>query len=215
MYCFFLQRLENKEIYNIKKMSQRNKKHSYSLQRTQQKPSVTRQYQESSMPRQEPSVPRQYQEPSVPCRKKIEERHPENPNEYLEELEEKVTTIYPKKLDGLVRLKESMISSEGKSCFDQEDLTLVDNEIKLLSKQLDCLRREWRHKNHMYNETLVNMETMLQTREQILNDVNTETELFSLHPNLTHQFATKQAELVKSMNHLREQMYESWNSKIQ
>lgn len=138
-------------------------------------------------------------------------RRPENPSEYLEELEEKVTNIFPKKLDALVRLREDMMSTEGKSCFDQEDLTLVDNEIKILSKQLDCLRREWRHKNHMYNETLVDMENMLQSREQILNNVNAETDLFSCHPNLTHQFATKQAELVKSMSHLREQMYESWN----
>ena len=134
----------------------------------------------------------------------------QNPQEYLADLEEKVTMIYPKRLECLLSLREAIRNPDVCECFDQEDFGWVDQNIQKLSKELDCYRKEWRHKNHLYNETLMEMENMLKTRERILNEENDTTQLFSHQPNLVHHFAMKHAELVSEMKKLKEQMYESW-----
>ncbi len=133
-----------------------------------------------------------------------------SPEEYLEELEKKVTETYPKKIESLISLREAIMYPEVSDCFDGEDLGWIDDELKKLSKELECFRKEWRHKNHLYKDTLVEMEKMLETRERILNEVDSETQFFLHQPKITCSFAAKQAELVKEMKMLKNQMYESW-----
>ncbi len=136
-----------------------------------------------------------------------------SPEEYLEELEKKVTVTYPKKIECLMSLRDAIKTPDVSECFDEEDITWIDEELKKLAKELECFRKEWRHKNHLYNDTLIEMEKMLETRERVLNDEDGETQLFSQQPQITYCFATKQAELVNEMEKLKKQMYESWYSK--
>lgn len=128
---------------------------------------------------------------------------------YLEELETKVTEEYPKKMECLLNLKEKMTSS---SCFDSEDLEWVNGELSKLTKEFECLKNELKFKHKMYHETLSGMEETLKRREDALNETNNDTELFHLYPNLVQKFAMKQAELVKSKEMLKDQLYENWST---
>lgn len=152
---------------------------------------------------------------SIKTEMQTQSHEPESTSEsdiidYLNDLENHVTYILPKRIDSLKILRDSMISQEGQKCFDKEDLEAVNNELTKLSKELESQMGEWKHKSHLYNNTLAEMEHMLNCREQILNDVDTQTELFTLHPNITHLFAAKQAELLMAVGVLRQQLHETW-----
>ena len=141
--------------------------------------------------------------------------HPINkqqtPEQYLAEMEDSVVNILPKKLTSLMYLREEMMSPEGSICFDEHDILYVNRQIQTISEQLDNLRQEWNYKTHLHTDMLVEMEQMLKTREKMLDESNTNADLFIQHPELTHYFATKQADLVKSLAQLRQQLYASWN----
>ena len=128
----------------------------------------------------------------------------------MQELEHKVTVVYPNKLESLVCLKNAIGEIE---CFDHEDMAWVDQELDKLWKEYVSYHKEWKHKNQLYTGTLVEMEHMLATRERILNEVDVEQQLFTQQPTITQLFANKQAELVKEMTKLKAQLFESWNDR--
>jgi hypothetical protein len=128
-----------------------------------------------------------------------------DPKEYMEQLEQKIKVYYPNKIDALLRFRETILNDEeNKSYFDQEDLSWIDTELERYSKELDVLEKEFQHKDHIYQNGLLNFEKMLSNRERILNQLNDETNLFEEVPSLREAFVKKHVDLVKNLEILKE-----------
>lgn len=132
----------------------------------------------------------------------------EKVKQYLDELEKKITVDLPNKLFALQRLRENMTHPNHVHCFDKEDLTWVDKDIADISKELAEYQKEFNEKSNLYNRTLADMQKTLQTRVEILNSVDEETNLCKLRPALVKMFAEKQCELLKSMEECRNKVCE-------
>ena len=132
----------------------------------------------------------------------------QNPEEYMRELEHKVTIEYPQKLENLIKFRDAMTDVDVSNCFDQQDIDWVEEEIRKVSQSLSQAQKEWTHKNHLYNDTLLGFEEVLRTREKVLNQVNNETELFKVLPSLREQFVKKQVDMLKNLEALLKKLYE-------
>ena len=139
--------------------------------------------------------------PTVPTNDDIED--------YLASVEYRVTEELPGKIDCLLRLKDSVTDPNNAGCFDNEDVSWIDLELAALNQQLESATQEWKHRKYLYHDVLVPMEDMLETRQKVLNSLNTELGLFSQQPKLTQLFAVKQAELMSQTSKLKEQIYVS------
>jgi len=122
---------------------------------------------------------------------------------HLKELEKQVTEIYPRKIDSLLSWKNSIAESDA---FDDEDRNWVEKKINDLREQFHKLDKEYEFKNSLYNETLKDMEWTLEVRENTLNQVNNECNIFEEHPDLTKLFAKKQIELMNQTVKIREKI---------
>lgn len=133
-------------------------------------------------------------------------------DEYLAQLESRVKHEYPQKIEALVALKEKIMDPANMNSFDSEDLQWVNDELRRFTAEHQRLTREWEHKSELYHQTIMELHAVLETREQVLNEVEAETGLFANQPDLVKRFAAKQAELVQQSKVLQAKVFEEWNS---
>ena len=130
--------------------------------------------------------------------------------DYLKQLEDNATVILPEKLKSLIDLRERMISEDAEDCFDSQDIEKISQMINEVNQELEFKKKEFEHKFYIYDDVLSKMNRCLSKREEILNESNKETNLFQQHPNLVKYFASKQADLSRMKDDIKNQVYEDW-----
>ncbi len=133
-----------------------------------------------------------------------------DPKNYLENLATKAFEVYPVKIESLLALKDSMSAERATNCFDSEDFELIECQLQKLTEERDLMVKEYEYKSKLFFETLATMENTVRVREEVLNGVHLQTNLFRAQPEITSAFVTKQVDLIQKVEELRQKIQESW-----
>jgi hypothetical protein len=86
------------------------------------------------------------------------------------------------------------------NAFDDEDVAKIREVIVKVAAILETLESQFGHHMKSYQESITSMESILQTRAQVINRIDKATGIFSRYPELSEFVATKQTRLAEAMD---------------
>lgn len=117
-------------------------------------------------------------------------------------------TLQLEKLNGQVEDLE-LLQTSMKQCgeaFDTEDYQKVASKIKLLDSQRITVSNELQKRQHLYSHTVQKMEEALNTRMNLLESLDSQTQVLETHPELMTHFSSKQATLTDILQKMKVQL---------
>lgn len=95
---------------------------------------------------------------------------------------------------------------EGKEggIFDAEDLKWVDDELSSKRAQYQEMAEELRNKRYLYDNSITKLEQVLESRKQIIETADNETDALKNNPTLLSLFARKNAQLIQMLENAKE-----------
>jgi lipid II:glycine glycyltransferase (peptidoglycan interpeptide bridge formation enzyme) len=99
----------------------------------------------------------------------------------------------------LVNFKEKLSIH---SCFDEEDMSMIDKRLKQETQRLRDMNETFKSKTELYNKEVVAVEGRVKEREKVLGSENAIND----HPDLLEYFLKKQEELVNVINEVKDRI---------
>jgi len=100
------------------------------------------------------------------------------------------------------------------NAFDDEDVAKVREVIVKVSAILDTLESEFGQHLRSYQEAITSMETILETRAQVINRLDRTTGIFSRYPELSEFVAGKQTRLAKAMENTQRALLDGFATSL-
>jgi hypothetical protein len=104
----------------------------------------------------------------------------------------------------LQTLAHTMQSSPG--VFDQEDIQCVHDYLSRDEERLQHITLELNKRKHLYESTVLKLESLLQRRTDILGSLDDSTRVFQFHPELMQTLVDKQVHLSKYLDTMKDML---------
>lgn len=145
----------------------------------------------------------------------LQDRPPESPpNEQTEDgmryeldfLSNLIQNEYPSRIQALETLYKTIRSKEMGEYFDSEDAKWVSEDLEAQRAELDEITTIWNRTSSVYADTYLKLAKTIEMRQAIMNEIDSDTGIFTHRPHLIDKFAQKQAELAQMMDQCREKI---------
>ena len=116
-------------------------------------------------------------------------------------MEERVRTLHARlkeaqtKVSSLTILLKEM--QEAKAFFDDEDFTYVQDVLQEEEQRIQEIQTELERYNSDFLKRLTQLQEIIEGRQQILDSVDAQTDVFGHYPGLLKFLAAKQKQLIK------------------
>lgn len=110
-----------------------------------------------------------------------------------------VQNEYPKRIQALTKLLETLKEPSAAAYFDEEDILWVKDDLNKQQAELQSITETWNKTSSVYVDTYVRLSRTIETRQNVLNQIDRETGVFDCRPELVTKFANKQAHLASLM----------------
>jgi len=84
--------------------------------------------------------------------------------------------------------------------FDKEDMQPVENRLADLDSAIEQVREKLHKKDFIMEHAVKKLQHVLQTRQQILEEIDQQTALFSLDEELLNHLAARQIQLKQKLD---------------
>lgn len=121
-------------------------------------------------------------------------------------IETLISQVYPQRIEVLEKLLATIQAKNFAAFFDAQDVEWVREDLESQRRELAEITEIWKHTYSIYSDTYLGLSKTLETRQDILNRINEETDLFAHRPMLIDKFAQKQAEFAEMMDICRDKI---------
>lgn len=94
------------------------------------------------------------------------------------------------------------VLQSNSNVFDAEDVAVAEQIASALQQERRDKENSLRLRQTIFRKHIKRMTDVIDTRKRVIDDLERSTGIFSENPDLLHQFAQKQAELKRSLDHV-------------
>jgi len=109
-----------------------------------------------------------------------------------------------RRVDSLNKLLHSM--SSLRNVFDEDDMNQVKHHIAQLEEQKQYLENEFSSRQDMYNKTILQMETALAKRQEVLDEAEEQYHVLGENKELVKWLAEKQSQLIALLEETKQKL---------
>lgn len=81
--------------------------------------------------------------------------------------------------------------------FDDQDMQWIDDDLQHLLQEKEHKEKVFQQKREIYENSVLKLESILEKRRNVIEEVDSHTNIFSARPELLKKFAQKRATLMK------------------
>jgi conjugal transfer/entry exclusion protein len=119
---------------------------------------------------------------------------------------QKEIDYYHNMLQNVTKFRNMIQQKSSDGLFDEQDISWVDADIKELEKELQQRTAQFDKRKHLYENSILRLENILQQRKGVIETADNECQVLSDRSGLLEKFAQKRATLIKTVEQAKHEL---------